>query len=142
MAVVSYNQEKFLDVYPAIKTQYLDGKLTDAQLQYCFQLAGLFLDNTDSSRIPYDPEAGIETREILIFLLMCHIVTMALWPIGQSGPIASASQGSVSTSFQSPQGQGPEWFKLTPCGQTFWQAMRKYSIGGRYYSFHEYHPWG
>lgn len=142
MAVVTFDVDRFLEAYPHIAKAVEQGHVTTAQIEFAFQQATLFLSAGDDSGIPYDPDAGIRTREILLWLLVCHIVTISLWPLGVSGPVSSASQGSVSTSFQLPTGRGPDWYRQTPCGLAFWQATRRYTVGGRYMPKHYFHPWG
>ena len=137
MAVVVFDPQAWLEAYPQFQ-----GQLTDAQLMQAFNVACLMLDNTDASPVPYDPDNGVETRKILLWLLVCHLATLALRPVNQSGPLTSASEGSVSTGFQVPQSLNGQYFVQTPCGSTFWQAIRKYVVGGRYYDICHFHPWG
>lgn len=141
MAVVVFDPQAFLEAYPKFAP---GGKplLTDAQLQQAFEVACLLLDNTDASPVPYDPDRGIMIRRTLLWLIVCHLATLALWPLGQSGPVASATEGSVSTSFTVPQNTGKAFWNSTPCGQTFWQALQPYVVGGRYFGVRHYHPWG
>lgn len=137
MAIVVFDAEDFLNSHP----QFV-GKVTEAQLDNAFDVACLLLDNTENSPVPYDPEKGIETRRILLNLLVCHLVTLALRPIEQAGALSSASEGSVSTGFSIPQNAGADWWMQTNCGQVFWQAVRHFLIGGRYYGYPKFHPWG
>lgn len=138
MAVVVFDPAAFREAYPRFTAELL----TDAQLQQAFDMACLLLDNTDGSPVPYDPEHGVMARQTLLWLLVCHLATMALWPTGQSGPTASATEGSVSVSFSIPQNAGKAFYNQTPCGQSFWQAMQPWAVGGRYYAVRHYHPWG
>lgn len=138
MAVVVFDPVAFREAYPRFSSELI----SDAQLEQAFDLACLLLDNTDASPVPYDPEQGILIRRTLLWLLVCHIATMALWPSGQSGPLSSATEGSVSVSFSLPQNIGRAYYSQTPCGQTFWQAVQPYVVGGRYYVVRHYHPWG
>ena len=92
--------------------------------------------------MPFEPERGILSRQTLLWLIVCHLATLALWPMGQSGPVSSATEGSVSTSFSLPQNTGRAFWSQTPCGQTFWQAVQPYVVGGRYFGVRHYHPWG
>lgn len=142
MAVVVFDPEAFLEMFPKFTKPDGTSLLTDAQLQACFDQACLLLDNTDKSPVPYDPDKGIMIRKTLLNLLVCHLATLALWPLGQSGPLSSATEGSVSSGFQIPTGTGSAFYNQTPCGQAYWQAMLPYTIGGRYYAKHYYHPWG
>ena len=59
-----------------------------------------------------------------------------------SGPLSSATEGSVSVSFSIPQNIGKAFYSQTPCGQAFWQAVQPYAAGGRYYAVRHWHPWG
>ncbi|WP_288229562.1 DUF4054 domain-containing protein [uncultured Desulfovibrio sp.] len=141
MAVVVFDPQVFLEAYP----QFAPGGvplLTDAQLRQAFEVACLLLDNSDASPVPYDSEKGILIRKTLLWLIVCHLATLALWPVGQSGPMSNATEGSVSVGFSLPQTTGKAFWNQTPCGQTFWQAVQPYVVGGRYYAVSHYHPWG
>lgn len=139
MAVVVFDAEEFREGRP----QFTEELISDAELETCFEMACLILDNTDKSRIPYDPDNGVTTRKTLLYMLVCHIATLSLWPIGQSGPVASASEGSVSTSFQQiTLGSGSEWYSLTPCGMAFWKATAPYRLGLISKKPRHFHPWG
>lgn len=137
MAIVTFDSGEFLSIYPRFS-----GVLTPAQLQNAFDVACLVLDNTESSVVPYDPTNGINDRKTLLYALTCHIASMALWGNGQAGPASGATEGSVSVSFAVPDVTNASWFKMTSCGQLFWQATRKYVVGGRYYARRYSHPWG
>ena len=137
MAIVTFDSGEFLSIYPRFS-----GVLTPAQLQNAFDVACLVLDNTESSVVPYDPTNGINDRKTLLYALTCHIASMALWGNVQAGPASGATEGSVSVSFAVPDVTNASWFKMTPCGQLFWQATRKYVVGGRYYARRYSHPWG
>ena len=137
MAVVVFDPQEWLEAYPQFKD-----KLTDAQLENAFGIACLLLDNTDASPVPYDPAKGIETRKVLLWLLVCHLTTLAMRPVGQAGALTSATEGSVSTGFQIPTTPNAQYFMQTSCGQSYWQALRKFVVGGRYYDKIHFHPWG
>lgn len=137
MAVVVFDPQEWLNNYPRFA-----GLLTNAQLQNAFNLACLLLDNTDSSPVPYNPQSGIMDRQILLSMLVCHLATLALRPLGQAGPISNSSEGDVSVAFQLPTKANGQWYQQTSCGQAYWQAIQKYLVGGRYYAACSYHPWG
>ncbi|HHQ6627104.1 TPA: DUF4054 domain-containing protein [Serratia fonticola] len=138
MAIVTFDSDEFLAIYPRFA-----GVLSPAQLQNAFDVACLVLDNSEGSIVPYDPANGVNERKTLLYLLTCHIATVAVWGInGQAGPTSSASEGSVSVSFAVPDAASSSWFKATPCGQMYWQATRKYVVGGRYIAKRYYHPFG
>ena len=138
MAIVVFDPARFREVYP----RFTEDLLTDAQLQQAFDVACLMLDNTGQSRIPYDPDKQILVRQTLLYLFVCHLATLALWGPGQAGPMSNATQGSVSVGFSVPQYLNGQYFAQTPCGQTLWQALQPYLVGGRYYAAKHYHPWG
>lgn len=137
--VVEFDVTEFRELYP----KFTETVATDTQLEYAFQKACIILNNTDKSIVPYDPDNGVYTRKVMLYLLTCHIMTLSLWSAtGQSGAVSSASEGSVSTSFNLPTSAGGDWFKQTECGYTFWQMIQAYNVGGRYYSIKYVHPWG
>ena len=142
MAIVSFIANEFRDAYPQFVASDSKPILTDAQLAQAFDVACLMVDNTEQSRIPFDPEKGVMVRRTLLWLVVCHLATMALWPAGQAGPMTNASEGSVSVGFAAPPSQGKAYWSQTPCGQAFWQAIQRYIVGGRYYAVKPYHPWG
>jgi len=137
MAIVVFNSDEFLSVYPRFS-----GALTPAQLENAFDIACLMLDNTVDSIVPYEPDKGIKDRKTLLYMLTCHLATVALWGGGQAGPVSGASEGSVSVSFAVPDVATASWFKSTPCGASYWQSTRKYVVGGRYIAQKYHHPWG
>jgi len=137
MAIVTFDSGEFLAIYPRFA-----GVLTPEQLQNAFDTACLILDNTDASVVPYDPDKGINNRKTLLYALTCHLATVALWGNGQAGPVSGASEGSVSVSFAVPDVTNASWFKSTACGAAYWQATRKYVVGGRYIAMKYHHPWG
>ena len=138
MAVVEFVPAGFRERYP----QFAETGITDGQLAQAFAVACLLLDNSERSPVPYAPAAGIVTRQTLLDLLVCHLATLALWPPGQSGPVSSASEGSVSVSFALPDRPNGAFFGQTPCGQAYWQAVQPYLRGGRYCPVRHAHPWG
>lgn len=138
MAVVAFDPAAFRELYP----QFTEAIITDGQLAQAFNVACLLLDNSDASPVPYDPTTGVLTRQTLLNLLVCHLATLALWPWGQNGPVASSSEGSVSVSFGLPNRTDGAFFRQTPCGQAYWQAIQAYIRGGRYYPVTHFHPWG
>ena len=135
--VVPWDEDAFLSRFP----QFQD-KLTDGQLEQAWELACLVLRNDSKSMVPYDPERGIFTRRSLLFLLMCHMCTLALRPFDQAGPVTSASEGSVSAGFSVPTRPDSTYFCQTPCGATYWQLIQQYAKGGYYFAVEDYHPWG
>ena len=75
---------------------------------------------------------------------LCHLCTLELNGLQQPGRIASASQGSVSTSFDNLQvkAESGQWWNQTKCGALFWVLTRRYRTACRVYLGNHYHPWG
>jgi len=139
--VVVWDEAAFLALYPQFT-----GKVTEEQFVALWEAACTLVDNTPASPLPYDPDNGVYVRKIVLYALVCHLATMSFWGAGQSGPISSATEGSVSASFQLPtlpgSGVAAQWYNQTPCGRTAWMFLRKLSLGGRYYDVRHYHPYG
>ena len=141
-AVVEWNEVDFLALYPQFA-----GKFTPEQLSALWEMACTLVDNTPDSPVPYDPDNGVYVRKVVLYAVVCHLATMSLWGgSGQSGPVTSASEGSVSASFQIPTlpggGVTAQWYNQTPCGRTAWMFLRRLSLGGRYYGVRNFHPYG
>lgn len=135
--IVVFDAAAFVEAYPQFSV------LTEAQLNNAFDVACLILDNTASSPVPYNPDKGVMVRKVLLWLLVCHLATLALRPATQAGALTNATEGSVSVGFTLPQsGLNAAYFNQSPCGQTFWQAVRPYLVGVKYYKSCNYHPWG
>lgn len=83
MAVVVFDPVDFRGAYP----QFTTVLLTDAQLQQAFNVACLI--NNDGSRIPYAPDNGGDVRQTMLWLLVCHLASLALWPPNQCRPATS-----------------------------------------------------
>lgn len=139
--VVDWDESLFSELYPQFSS------LTSVQLEMLWEMACSIVDNTDSSLIPFDPDNGVYIRRVILFALVCHLATISGWSAeGQTGPLASASEGGVSASFQIPTlpsgGVTVQWYNQTPCGRNVWMLLRPYSLGGRYYGVKNYHPFG
>lgn len=143
MAVVIFDPDEWRLRFPNINGT-ATSSLSDEVLQQAFDIATLIIGNKDKDVVPYEPDDNIFDRKTLLYLLVCHIITLALWSrYGQGGPITSGTEGSVSASFAIPQNVNGRWFNQTPCGQTLWLALARYRLGGRYIDCHDrFHPWG
>ena len=140
--VVVWDQADFQTYYPQFSEN-----ITAEQFTALWEMANTLVNNTATSPIPYDPDNGIYVRKIVLYAVVCHLATMSLWGAsGQSGPVTSASEGSVSVSFQIPTlpggGVTAQWYNQTPCGRTAWMFLRRLSLGGRYYGAPNFHPYG
>lgn len=135
--VVPWDEDGFLVRFPQF-----EGKLTSAQLLQAWDTACLIQRNDAKSLIPWNPEKGVFTRRTILYLLVCHLATLALRPYDQAGPVSSASEGSVSVSFSVPSDLDKYYFLQTPCGATYWQLIKQFALGSYYFDQKEWHPWG
>lgn len=116
MAQVVFVPADFKAAYPAF------ANVADAALQNYFDIACLYLSNDDCSRVQ-----DLTKRQALLYMLTAHVAQLsgALNPGGVPGPVgrvSSATEGSVSASFDYPMSPGSEWYALTPWGAMFWAA--------------------
>jgi hypothetical protein len=137
MALVVFDPSEFKEAKPEF------GELSDSRLIGLFNEACLLLDNSDDSLVSYDPPKDV-TRKTIFFLLVCHLATLSQWAAsGQSGPVASATEGTVSVSYSSIGGQNDDlWWNQTPCGSTAWMYLKRHALGGIYVPSKKRHPWG
>ena len=137
---VTLNISEFLGLFLHLQAAYDAQKLTDDAIQFHFETVA----EQFGVMFPYDPVHGVNTRKRAYYLATCHLCTLALWPEGQGGRVASASQGSVSTSFdliKSNKWLSDYWLQTT-CGQQFWVLTASYRRGGKLYTSPQFHPWG
>ena len=143
MAVVEFDVEEFRAQYPHFSDEET---FTDEYLTGKFDQAVVIVGNDDATSIaPYDPPK-VTLRKTLLYLATCHLAMLDENPDGVVGRIASASQGSVSTSFdllKSSSNSYPEqWWSQSQCGARFWLLTARFRPGGRIYpSPNRYHPW-
>ena len=114
MATVTFDTGLFKARYPEFTA------VADVLLGSYFGEAGLYLANDDSS-----PVSNVTTRLSLLNMLTAHIAYLAGAITGQVMPVgrvASASEGSVSTSLDYQVAGSAVWFAQTQYGAAFWQA--------------------
>lgn len=116
MPSVIFNPALFKARYPEFAT------VNDIVLQGCFDEAGMYLSNSDSS-----PVQNIDRRTILLNMLTAHIA----WIGGKRNPgnnplpvgrVSSATEGSVSAGLEYGAPGSAAWFSQTQYGSSFWQA--------------------
>ena len=130
MAIVVFDAGEFREQYPQWAA------LSDARLGAAFDTACLVLANTEGGPAPYNPDRGVFIRKTLLYLLMCHMLTLDERGGSLVGVISSATEGSVSTGFSLPQKLSDAgWYAQTQCGLTFYQAAKAYFLGGRHFAY-------
>lgn len=121
MAVAAFDSAVFLARYPEF------GAIPMLRLQSFFDEAGIYLDNTDNS-----PVSNVARRRVLLNMITAHIAALngALSETGEAMPVGivnSATEGSVSVSFESVFQPGTAgWYAQTQYGAAFWQATMNY----------------
>lgn len=144
MAVVELDMQEFRELHPYLSEE----KISDASLRLLWDVAQDYVGNTDeTSFFRYDPEATppVLKRKWALYCVLCHLATLQVNnPSGTAGRVASASQGSVSTSFDLLRANSTvaQWWNQTECGATFWVMLSRFRLGGRLYRGGNYHPWG
>lgn len=120
MTVAVFDYSTWAARYPELATS-VDAALGGAY----FAEAGLYLDNTDYSRVQ---DVGI--RGVLLNMLTAHIAALsgatAAGAQGLVGRISSVSEGSVSISTELQTPGGAAWFAQTKYGLMYWQATAQY----------------
>ncbi|WP_289171553.1 DUF4054 domain-containing protein [uncultured Parasutterella sp.] len=141
MAAVIFDSENFRKLYPAFSDEVA---YPDELLEEYFSAAESFVGNDGNSFAPYDPSRKVFLRKRLLDLVMCHLLTLDKMPNGPVGRVSSATQGSVSTSFDLLKTNSfiGDWWAQTKCGAMYWVLTARYRIGGRFYGGSNYHPWG
>lgn len=132
MAIVALDIPKFRELFPEF------GGVTDVQLQFLFDEATDYLNNTE-----YSPVQEYTKRERLLYLLMAHLAYIRYGYIdaggtrvggtGFVGRVSSATEGSVSVSTElGSMSDSATWYALSPYGLAFWQATKWLRIA-KYY---------
>lgn len=119
MSVVTFDSVAFLVRYSEFSA------VSVPLLSAMFDEAGLYLDNTDNSRI-----GNVTKRALLLYMLTAHLAVLngALDGGGGARPVGvlnSATEGAVSASFNAPQMMGAgskDWYMQTQYGLNYWNA--------------------
>lgn len=121
MSVVAFDLAGFRVRYPSFATA------SDALLGAFFTEAGLYLDNTDASRV-----TDVTARSLYLNMLVAHLAVLNFGengnpPPGLVGRVNQASEGSVSVSAEmGPPSGTSAWFMQTRYGASYWQATAAY----------------
>ncbi len=125
-AVATFNYTTWVTRYPEFSA------VTPETAALYFADATLYLNNTGLSPVPLAAD-----QLQLLNMLTAHIAATAPSAVGgggvAGGPLTSATEGSVSATFWTASSMSAYegWFRSTPYGAAFWQAMQKY-FGFRY----------
>ena len=112
------------------KTRYPEFvAMADALAQAYFDEATLYVDNSDGS-----PVTDATERKLLLNMVTAHLASInAVSASGRpAGRISSATEGSVSASFDLQVPGTAGWFGQTQHGFSYWQATAKYRMGRIY----------
>lgn len=139
MTAVVFSAGEFRTEYPPFAD---DADYSDALLTSMFDTAVMLLGN-ETSPVPYDPAQSVYDRRRLLYAATCHLLTLADGG-DQPGRVTSASQGSVSTSFDllKTNSYTGDFWAQTACGRIVWLILLPYIKGGRLYTTRSWHPWG
>lgn len=133
MAIVVFDPSEFRDINPQFNPRLGFAGFTDAQLQFAFEVACLVVNNSEHSIVPYNPPT-VNTRKIILYLLVCHLCELKIRGGGIVGTMTNATEGSVSAGFSAPMNPNAAWFNQSQCGALAWQLLLPYALGGRLYN--------
>lgn len=127
MAIVVFDAAQFVLRYPVFAAYNI---ASPGGLQYFFDDAGLYLNNTDCN-----PITNVTQRQQLLWMITAHLAQLggaaAAGGVGstatQVGRISEASEGTVKASFDMGTAQGRAAFwNQTQFGAQYWMATAKY----------------
>lgn len=123
MAVAVFDYAAWAARYPEF-----EGRVDASRAASFFTEAGLYLDNTDQSRVQ-----DVGARLMLLNMVVAHLAALsgALeangQPTGLVGHVTLATQGSVSVSTHTGLIPGSAvWWNQTPYGLSFWAATARF----------------
>lgn len=140
MATVELDIEEFRTWFPGLTEEVISDEMIEVFWEQVCEMIG----NTDATSFaPYNPPERKE-RKSLLYYALCHMATLSTQDEGQPGRIQSASEGSVSASFDLIKANSAtaQWWLQTKCGATYWTMTAKYRRGGRLYATRHFHPYG
>ncbi len=135
MSTFVFDPEKFRETYK----RFAEDVLSDAELVGLYHAFDAMAGDGEGHF--HYPPAKVET---IVFTAVCHLATLHTSELDQPGRVASASQGSVSTSFDNvtTQSDSGQFWNLTKCGALFWAMTAPYRTGIRFYGSPRFHPYG
>lgn len=128
-----FDIDKFREVYP----QFTKDAINDAALQWQADLALETIMKINNFGLLTDIQL-----ERALYALVCHLCTLWQRSVdGETGTVASVTEGSVSASFSVPDPNDKNFYMQTPCGKAYLSIIRGLLYGGRFYGYEEFHPW-
>lgn len=121
-----FDIESFRGCYPGLT----EDKISDAELTACWEeLCALLGDG--QGNFPYSPEK----IKPIVRSALCHLATLRMNNSDQPGRVTSATEGSVSVSFEVLQAktETAQWWNQTRCGALFWAMTLPQRSGPRIY---------
>ncbi len=139
MAKVKFDYDLFCGQFPHIKLPSM------GELAGLWELAEAYVGNDQNSPIPYDPDNGVHTRRVALYLALAHLIQLRQLTAnsGLAGRITSATEGSVTVSVEAytANSLNAQWWSQTNEGAQYWMLTAAYRLGGRLYAYKESHPW-
>lgn len=135
MVFYELDDAAFRAAYPA----FTEEAVSEEKLAASWEAVKVLLGDGEGN-FPY-PEKKLQT---ILWAALCHLLTLDMSELNQPSRIASAGEGSVSTSFDNLQAKTETgaWWNLTKCGALFWVLTMPYRTGAKLYYSKNYHPWG
>ncbi len=119
----AFNLIEFREMYAQFEN------VSDNKLKHLYRLSILIFAQSDNQSQNRDAE----TKESLLWLLVCHLASLDERGNDLVGSLSNASAGSVSTSFEITQQFDAAWFNQTQCGASYRQIVQPYPKA-RYYA--------
>lgn len=126
---------EFRLMYPGLTAEVIN----DSTLEALWGVVSTLLGDGEGNFIYPSP-----ANKAILYAALCHLATLHTSALDQPGRVASASEGSVSTSFENIQvkSEQGQWWNLTKCGALFWTLTQRWRVGSKVYCGSNYHPWG
>lgn len=130
--VVDFDYNRWIIRFPEFK----DTVGSELAQMYWDEAGMTCLNNSCNSIVRDDRPTGV--RAMLLNLIVAHMAQLNIGTVAQPasplvGPVASASQGSVSVSTVPSTSEQGRWFMQTKYGAAYWQASKTYRLGGHYH---------
>jgi hypothetical protein len=124
--VATFNYASWVQAFPAFSDSPGPAVITGSVLS----LAQVYCRNDGTGPIN-DPNTQLQALNLMV----AHIAQLLYppanngLPVGNVGRLASATQGSVSASFEVQGPPSAAWFLQTQYGATYWQLILPFRVG-------------